>query len=132
MDLSNLNVGEAASRGADMHLCHPLSGDRLKQDDGSYIVIRLLGADAPEYRQRVHRIANKNVQRRKKSAPSAEQIEEQTVSLLAAITVGWEGIVVNGEALEFSEQAAKELYQDHVWIREQVDEFVADRANFLA
>lgn len=130
MDLTKLDMANAASRGQDLHLRNPATGERLFNDDEEPMVITLLGQDSSEYRQGVRRIANEQVKNRKK-APSAEALEQEAVSLLASVTAGWSGIVENGEVVEFSRDAAERLYSRYAWIREQVDEFTADRSNFL-
>ena len=52
------------------------------------------------------------------------------MSLLAKCTTDWAGIVVEGETLDCTYENAVKLYGRFAWIMEQVDEFVADRANF--
>ena len=130
MDLSKLDMKEAASRGALMVLRHPASGEELRADDGSDMCIELLGMDSPEYRQLIRAAASRNVSRGRKR-PSPELLEQEAITLLAGVTKGWSGIVVDGENLSFSQEAAKQLYTDYAWIREQVDEFVGERGNFL-
>lgn len=132
MDLSTLNVAAAADRGADLHLAHPSTGEPLYTEDGKPVTIRLLGADSHEYRQRIRRLANQNLNKKKRERQNLEQIEEQAAELLAAITVGWSNIVLEGETVECNVDNAKSLYLDYAWIREQVDEFVGERANFLS
>jgi len=130
MDLSKLDVKEAADRGADMVLRHPATGEELFADDGTPIVFKLLGSDSQEYRRMVRMTANKNLKQGRQT-PTVERFEQNGVELLVAVTVGWSGVQVNGEMLEFSPANARQLYTDYRWIQEQVDQFVAERANFL-
>jgi len=46
-------------------------------------------------------------------------------------TLAWRGIVYEGEALECNPGNARRLYAALPWLREQVEAFIADRANFL-
>ena len=130
MYLYKLDMREAASRGALMVLRHPASGEELTTDDGGQIYIELLGMDSPEYRQLIRAAATRNVSRGRKR-PSPELLEQEGITLLAGVTKGWGGVVVGGEVIAFSPEAAKRLYTDYAWIREQVDEFVGERGNFL-
>ncbi len=63
-----------------------------------------------------------------------DEIERETVELLASLTAGWKLIAPDGSAIDepFSHENAKELYGNPAvaWIREQVNEFAADRENF--
>lgn len=129
MDLGKFNVEKAADEGAELHLEHPVTGEKLYTEDGEKISIRLVGMDSTKYRRAMSRIASKNMGKRQKQR-SIEKAEQEGAELLAACTVGWQNIVV-GEPLEHSEEAAYDLYVGQRWIREQVDEFVADRANFF-
>lgn len=129
MDLSAFDVSEAASRGATLTLRNPATGEDLCSDDGKPITITLLGSDSSEYRKRIRATANQRINSRKKR--TVEQIEQESIDMLAAVTQGWSGIVVDGEKVSFSQDEAKKLYRRFSWITEQVDEFVSDRSNFL-
>ena len=132
MDLSKLDIKEAADQGAEMVLRHPNTDEILYTDDKP-IVFELLGADSTEYRRRLRMAGNKNISKGRKGQ-TVEKLEAETVDLLAACTVNWTGVVLDGETLEFSFQAAKQLYGDERfrWIYDQVDEFIGERSNFLS
>ena len=51
--------------------------------------------------------------------------------MLAAATVGWDGLNENGKPIEFSEQAAIELYTRYPLIKIQIDNALSDDTNFL-
>lgn len=121
MDLTQLNVSDAGS--SDMVLRHPATGEDLD------ITIKLLGKDSAEYRKAVSKVGNSRINQRKKV--TVEQTQQDALDLLVAVTVGWAGMTENGEELEFSPENAKRVYRDYPWIKEQADEFVHDRANFM-
>ncbi len=128
-DLSNLDTGAAAEMGAVLEVLHPIDNTPLG------LKITLAGADSDIYRQFVNKTGNKRMQRMKPGQfrpPSAEEQEESGLSLLAACTLSWEGVVVDGQELPCSKDNAKTLYRRFPWIREQVDQFIGDRANFLS
>lgn len=131
MDLSKLNVKASAEQGATLHLRNPFTGEELFNDDESPMTISLLGKDSEPYRRTVRVTANKNL-KAGRSTPSVEKFEQNGVDLLAAVTTGW-NIQFGEEKLEFSPAKVKELYSnpDFHWVQEQVDEFVAERSNFL-
>lgn len=123
MDLKNLDVRAAADEGAELVLEHPVTGDPLEG-----VAIRVLGADSSAYRRAVKRIAER---RHGKKRVSLDDMERQASELMAAVTVSWRNIEVDGEAIDCTEENAIRLYTDYPWIREQVDRFIADRANFF-
>ena len=63
-----------------------------------------------------------------------EELEAESTELLAALTAGWHLVTLDGHPLDvpFSIENARELYAAPAlaWLREQVDEFAADRGNF--
>ena len=62
-----------------------------------------------------------------------EELEAESTELLAALTAGWHLVTLDGHPLDvpFSIENARELYAAPAlaWLREQVDEFAADRGN---
>ena len=125
MDLKDLDVVAAANRGADVELVHPITREPL----GSTITI--LGRDSDEYRAAVAEQARKRAQSRNKGAISFTEVDDGALDILAACTTGWSGIVENGEPVQFSPAEARRIYKKYPWIREQVDEALADRSLFL-
>lgn len=126
MDLTDLNLSAAGS--SDLTLCHPATGEDLYDGD-SPVTITLLGKDSKEYRAAVAKRANSHLRNRK--VQTVEQAQQDGIDLLASVTVDWSGITENGEDLECTPAEVKRVYREYAWIREQVDEFVDDRSNFL-
>ena len=128
-DLTNLDTSDAAEKGAVLEVLHPSDNTPLG------IKITLAGADSDVYRQTVNKAVNKRVQRLRpgQSLPfTAEEQEESGLNLLATCTLAWEGVVVEGEELPCTKENVKMVYKRFPWIREQVDQFIGDRANFLS
>jgi len=132
MDLSRYNVSKMAEKGANLELLDP--EDEPLMHNKKPVTIKLLGTDSKVWRNmnrdRSRELSYKMQKKRKKQIDFTMS-EEDTCEMLAACTLGWEGIEVNGKTLEFSIEAACEMYIDHLWIREQVDAFIGDRANFF-
>lgn len=131
MDLAKLNVKASAEQGATLHLRDPFTGEELFNDDKSPMTISLLGKDSEPYRRITRANANKSLNKGRVKL-TVEKFEQDGVDLLAAVTTGWH-IQFGQTMLEFSTAKAKELYSDpeYKWVQEQVDEFVAERSNFL-
>lgn len=151
MNLSQYDTTHNASKGAFLHLCSP-TGQLLyhieKDDEGNEIAkhpigVTCLGADSKEFlkcqhKLQDHRTDNVRVKRGGKiEGLSAEQTEEDALAQLSfAITefhyIAWSDFpnspVQMREATKENKLTFLEKFR---WARDQVDEFVYDRTNFL-
>lgn len=135
MDLGKLNTRRGAEEGAELELVHFETREPLG------IFIRLRGLDSTVFRDQM--IANQRRMRsrlvaEKRAEASGAEIEADAVSLLAACTQSWRDaelgkpvLEIDGAELECTPDNARRVYTEFTWIREQVDAFVGDRANFL-
>lgn len=131
LDLSALDTTRGAEQGAELQLSHPRSGELIPAR------ISLLGADSSawldKHREFQRRRADR-LNRTRKFVVSPEDLEAEQLELLVVATTGWDwsGITLEGEPVPaFSADAARRIYKRFGWVREQVDAFVQDRANFL-
>jgi len=123
MDLSKVQIDNSA----DINITLP---DGTETD----IVITVASQDSEQYRKKTLESRNKrmkDLQRGKKSQLTAEQLDEGGVDLLVACTIGWQNVEKDGKPLEFNDENVRSLYADFPWIKDQVDEAIADRANFM-
>jgi hypothetical protein len=134
MDLSKFNVEKMAEQGAWLDLENPRTNEMLEDDDGNAISIKLLGTDSKVWRNKNRENMRKRTAQMVRSKSKKVDFtvsDEDTCEMLSECTVDWKGIIDEGEEIEFSKEAAYELYMKYIWIREQVDLFVGDRANFF-
>lgn len=121
MDLTILDVGAAAEKGAVLTLKHPFTGEPLDAR------VHVLGRDA-----RAVRAAMQDLDRR---ATAGERLseEQRSVELLCVVITGWEKIEFDGAPLDFSPENVRKLVTDQrtSWIGEQVAPFVLSRRNFV-
>ena len=127
MDLSNLKATQDAQS---LELLHPSTGTVLKDDSGKAFTIDLLSSDTNSYKSEFNKLMK--AAREQKGEQTARDAEEKACDMLAKITVGCY-LVMEGKPLKFSAQAIKDLYfnPEFTWIREQVEAFIRDRANFI-
>ena len=129
MDLSELDSVKACNDGADLNLYHPGTGEPLD------IIIRCAGPDSDAFNRANRKMQDKRLHQSMKGGKrrmSSEDLDEDTIELLAACTLSWnEHMVVDGERVEFSLDNARMIYRRFPWIREQVNRFVGDRSNFF-
>lgn len=128
MDLSTL---EPTPDSVPVPLRHPTTSERLLSDTGAPITISIVGMDSEQFRTRHRAIINRRLNAGKKAKITAEEIEAESIDTIAACITGWQHVELDGKALEFSKANAKTLLTRLPWLREQLDEAIADRANFL-
>lgn len=127
MDLNLLNVVEASEKGNAFDLLHPVTGDVLTDDNSVPMTITALGSDSAPYKNEYRAQQQRNLGKKKISPEAGERAVSE---VLISVILDW-NIQMGGEKIKFSKQAARDLFVTHPWIKEQLAEFVTDRANFL-
>lgn len=133
MDLKNLSV-DPDNQKATMEVVHPTTFEPLTDEEGNQVTITLHGPDSTVLRTARRKWQNKQLSegvKRRKMNVSAEQIESQAMELLIVATAGWEYLAFGGEEPECTPANVRKLYTELPWLREQVDEFINERSNFL-
>lgn len=123
-DLAKLDTAKVAEEGAELHVAHPTTGEDLG------ITITLIGTDSKTFRDISKSRATASLKKKTREI-DLDQNESDAVELLARCTKGWSGITENGKDIPFGHENAVELYTKYLWLREQIDRFMADRSNFL-
>jgi hypothetical protein len=126
MDFGQIDIAERAV----MHV-RDINGRPAYQEDGSPITITLLSDDAEVLQRQARAAINRRLSNPSKMRVRVEDLEEEALDKLAVATVAWSGIKRNGEPVACDFQEVRKLYAEHRWLREQVDSFVGERANFL-
>tara|TARA_R110000851_G_C12688586_1_gene524673 strand:- start:111 stop:509 length:399 start_codon:yes stop_codon:yes gene_type:complete len=129
MDLMNL---KPTSETVEVKLVHPNTGDKLKNDDKTDMTITVFASHAKEHKAAVHEQTNKRLkamQGSKKANFTSEEIEEATLALLSKITSSW-NITYGGEKPKLTISKAKEVYEGVFWIKDQVEEALAESLDF--
>ena len=123
----------AADDGVPMTIRHLETGLPM---DGQ--TITLLGTDSRAYREHVAKRENSIAQQAwgshgKMPKGFLDSMKQRALDDLVVLTVGWTLDGIDGNPVEFSKEAARELYSDAgmAWLRDQAEEFVKERANFL-
>ena len=125
-DLSELS--DVTNQEGIVSIIHPKTGVELG------IKITVASRDSAKYRKMESLVKNRNtaaLQRGKRNL-SAEAIDAGMLDILAACVVGWEGLEWGGQAIECTDHNIRDVYEKFPFIREQVEEFVNDRGNFIS
>jgi hypothetical protein len=131
LDLDALDTKKGAEAGFEVQIMHPQTNAALP------IWITVLGTDSDQYQtlmqKQQQRRADKMVRGRRLQLPASDEVEEDNLDLLAAVTKNWRtDCDLDGKPFpEFSSAAARSLYKRFRWMREQVESAIGDRANFL-
>lgn len=124
IDLATLDTKPAANAGRAIELRHPATRAPLG------IFVDVVGVDSDLYRRAIR---ERQLRRSEDevSELTPERMEEENLDLLATCTTGWRGMVLDGQAVEFSPVNARMIYERFPWIRDQVDRGIGDRSVFL-
>ncbi len=122
-------IAQAAIDKAWATITHPVTGAPTDMR------IQVASPDSDLYKRIDRKIKNRSltVMQKTRGRPvSIEAMDASGLELLVGITVGWEGARQDGRDLECNEENTRMLYTKFPFIREQVDTFVGDRANFFS
>lgn len=100
-----------------------------RNGEGHAAWIDLYSGDSDIARKHRRGVTRKRLAMRGRGKVAPEEIEAEDNELLAALTAGWDLVITD---VPFTAENARDLYSNPrvPHIREQVEEFVFDRANF--
>jgi len=98
--------------------------------EGTDIHLKLAGSDSSYYQKQIQTQQRKML-KKKKFNKTPEEIENDNIELLAACTLDWQNVAYKEESLDCTKYNVRWLYKAFQLIREQIDEFIGDRSNFL-
>lgn len=127
-------MGLIVDRPARMDIYHPKTGQPLVTTEGAPCWVDLLSIDSEAAQKFERELNNRRLSLRVRTAVKAEDMEAEQVERLAVVTAGWCLAGLDGApvAVDCNRANAKELYGEPAmrWLREQVERFLGDRANF--
>jgi len=129
MDLMDL---KPKSNTIEVSLKHPNTGVVLKNDDKTDMTIVVYASHSKEYKELIHEQTNKRLkvmQSSKNTNVTSQDMEKATLDMLSKITCGW-NITYNKEQPKLSIAKAKQLYDEVFWIKDQIEEALADSLDF--
>lgn len=127
-DFASRDVAAKAEEGAELEVLDPVTGEAV----GAYIT--LAGADSVVHRKAVANISKRRFNNQKgfrNKGFDPERMEAESIEILAACTLSWKGVTLEGAALPCSRDNAIKMYTRFPWLREQVEAFISDRSEYL-
>lgn len=126
-------LGLAVDEPKRMTLLHPVTRQPIRDGEG-VAYIDLHSSDSQIARKHNREIQQRRLNMRGRGRLSTHEIEAEGIDLLAALTVSWRLLTLDGQPIDVpcNEDNARDLYSapELAWVKEQADEFAADRANF--
>jgi len=131
MDLKEL---QPKSEGV-LELRHPATGEILRygKEDSKVMHIVLAGRDSELYQKAQRKVADRRFKQQQKFRQAkftSAMLEEETLEILTAVTLGGM-LFVGGKEVAVTSENAADIYKEYPWIKEQVDMYLEDRGNFL-
>lgn len=131
-DFGKGNLNKLAEAGYEFELVYPATDEPT----GAFITVR--GDKSPVVqaydRQMINQTMLQSKQKQKKNqpdeAPTIEDYIEKACKRAAVKTIGWRGILVDGEEVAFTTEAAEKFYLANDWVREAVESESNDLSNF--
>lgn len=115
-------------------LVHPVTRQPMRDDKGNEAYIEHYSSDSEIARKHQRAVQRRRLAMRGRAKITPEELEAEAAEILAALTAGWHLVDLKGKVIDmpFSHENARELYANPAvgWLREQLDESTADRANF--
>lgn len=124
MDIGRLATAEAHGEGAECNILDPLTGEPTD------VFITIKGADSKDWRAQKKKQTNAVMNARAGGKSQDIDFDAMDVEALVAVTIGWRGIVDNGEDYPFSKKNAKRLYENSPAVVNQLLSFLSNGANF--
>lgn len=139
MDLENFDTQAGSESGAFCHLRNPKSKEKLFEGKEACGFV-VLGPDSEKYRSISHKRSNQALKAltekaNKRNADddvlTAEKIEDQAIELCVACVLEVKGLTLNKKPVTNNPTELKEIFTKYAWLREQLSDFIGDRANFI-
>jgi len=133
IDLASIDTIKASNAGAEIELRHPVTNAPLG------VFITVLGKDSDAYREfQRHKFndylrneAMAKARGKQPTAKSAEDYEDDMLTLLVSCTKGWRNVVFNAVTLPFTAENVRRIYKSSPYVRDQINDAVGDLGNFV-
>lgn len=133
IDLAEYDTRRAEA-GETMPVRYPGSTEEMRQDDETPITLTLAGTDSSRYRKTRRGLVKRRQEasaRTRDSTVPIEVLESESLETVVGCLLGWNGIVLDGESVEFNEHNARRVLIRLPWLVEQAETFLHDRKNFM-
>lgn len=127
------NVQETEVETVDVSTIEDEEVQDIEVREKKYMYLVLMSHDSEVYKKKSREIVNKRIQDQRKNPKyilPPERVDAESDELLAAVTVGGK-LFMDGKEIDVNSKNIIPIYSKYLWIREQAENFVHDRSNFL-
>lgn len=125
MELSNLLTVDDHDAGAECNIVSPIDG---KKTD---VYILIAGADSAVWRKQKRKQTSEIMFSTRSKKDVFLDYDKMDIEAVVEITLGWRGIVSNGDDYPYSKENALALYSKSPGIVNQLLDFIANKRNFI-
>jgi hypothetical protein len=118
---------------ARMPILHPDTRQPMKDDTGAEAYIEVLSTESQAYRDHERAVINARLARANPEKPTAETVAAEIGARFAVLVTSWHLVSPRtGKAMNLPCNPADvaDLFSQPSWLRDQLDAFVSNRANF--
>jgi hypothetical protein len=134
LDLSQFDIEAQSEEGTWVDLDGP-DGAPLMDDEGNIAGVLLRGHDSPSVRTVANKQHDRRMERtrRGKSFATAAEVRSESAEVLAAATIAFRNMALDGQPLVYSPELARKIYNAtrFGWIVEQLSRHLSDRERFF-
>ena len=113
MDLSALDVSSGSNAGKEVEILHPTKRTPLLTAEGEKITVIVIGKYSDEYQKHQRAVNNRRLaQRGGRGKVTAEEIEAETIEMIARCIKGWKNVTLDGKMLECNYANAVKVLSD--------------------
>lgn len=110
--------------------------DTLANDQGVEMVLEVVSSTSSIVKKFERAVQDRKITEAQRSRAggvlfNAESLEQEFIDRLTAHVVGCQGIQLGGHDITYSPENIKDLFVKLPWLREYVQAFVGDQANFF-
>jgi hypothetical protein len=131
MDLSKLIPKEDTFT---IEVKHPVTDDVLVKDDGKVMTITVYLPHSAQYKAVVHEQTQKRIHKMAKGKKglsfTPEEFEQMSLDLVTKTVKDW-NIQIDGKSPKFSEAAARDLFVQLPWLKDQITDAQGDLEAYL-
>jgi|TARA_R110000822_G_scaffold45921_4_gene122590 hypothetical protein len=125
MELSNLLTVDDHDAGAECNIVSPIDG---KKTD---VYILIAGADSAAWRKQKRKQTSEIMSSTRSKKDVSLDYDKMDIEAVVEITLGWRGIVSNGNDYPYNKENALALYSKSPGIVNQLLDFIANKRNFI-
>lgn len=128
-----MKLADIKPQAAKFYLKHPVTLEKLKDDNDKEVFWNVVGHDSEQYAQSRRDFLKYLEQRGDDEDLAPEDYRTHAIKQVTTMVLGWDKEFDDFHGGEFTAERVQDLLSsaDHGWIMAQLDSFLANRTNFF-